>query len=107
MSTTSVYAKCKECGQYGYVNSHRCPPLWEWRCDNNFGPDEWELVRGKDPEDAAVKAAELYDAEDYSLVRGNRATIQIRDMTTKVVTAWDCYAESVPTYYATESDEEA
>ena|ERR1700723_495117 len=99
------FVRCPVCSSYGWSSTHRCPPLWDWRCAENFDEDEWAYIRARDPEEAAMKAAEIYDAEDYSLLRGNVVTIMVRDRTTLVVTKWECSAEAVPQYYAREAEE--
>ena len=97
------YVPCRKCGRVGRRRDmHKCPPLWEWRETLNYGEDEWLEVYASSPEHAAEKAAELYDQEDYSLVRytGNSVVIMIRNPSTREVTLWSCTGESLPSYYA-------
>lgn len=30
------YDKCKLCGRYGFMDTHRCPPRWEVEYDGEF-----------------------------------------------------------------------
>jgi hypothetical protein len=90
------------CGQYDWHKNHRCPPEFEWHLDGWHVEDEWETIRATDAEDAAERAAAIYDQDDYSLMRGNEVTILVRDPRTKEVTAWSCQGEAVPQYSATQ-----
>lgn len=104
----SQYARCRICGEFGWVNSHRCAPEWEWRCDSWHSKEEWndKTVHGRDAEGAALKAAEIYDQEDYPLVRGGEELIWVRQVGTTETSKWNVSAESVPEYHATESEED-
>lgn len=104
----SKYERCRTCGQFGWVNTHRCAPKWEWRCDSWHGADEWcdPPVHSRDAEGAALKAAEIYDRDDYTLVRGGEETIWVRQIGTTEISRWCVSAESVPQYHAAESEED-
>lgn len=102
------YARCAICGKFGYVNSHRCNPEWEWRSDDIFSAGEWcnGRVRARDAEDAALAAGESYDEGEYTLVRGGEATIWVRQIGTTEISKWTVTAESVPQYYAREAEDD-
>lgn len=101
MNELTEYVMCRKCGGFGRRDLHVCPPLWDWKCVD-YPDDEWSEVMARDPESAAEKAAELYDQEDYPLVRnsGISVLIMVRDRKTGKVTIWSCHGESLPHYYA-------
>lgn len=104
----SDYKCCRICGKYGWANTHVCPPTWEWRCDSWHDTEEWQdrPVYSRDAEGAALKAAEVYDEEDYPLIRGGEETIWVRQVGTPEISKWRVSAESVSQYHATESEED-
>lgn len=103
---TQEYRRCDTCEEFGWFGGkfagHICKPKWEWRCNSSHGPDEWEIVRGRDAQEAAERAAESYDADDYSLLRGNEALIFVRDLRDQTMTQWNCSGETIPQYHASE-----
>lgn len=52
------FEKCETCGEYGFVDTHKCPPAWEarfeWQDD-----DDWKVVYAYDEEMAAQRLSEL------------------------------------------------
>lgn len=102
------FRRCPTCKEFGWFgrerDNHRCAPEWSWRIDDMHGPDEWGTIHALDAEDAAVKAGEIYDTDEYSLLRGGEVTVFVRYKGGEV-THWTVSGESVPKYYATCRDE--
>jgi hypothetical protein len=104
------YGRCPKCGEPGFLKGkfadHRCKPLFWWRSNDRHDEDEWQEIHASDAEEAAQKAAALYDQDGYSLLRGGHAEISIRDTLTGKVTRWHCKAEPVPQYWVVQMDME-
>jgi hypothetical protein len=85
------YQECKDCGCWGFTDTHRCPPMWEiepaWVIRRRDQPDEvtWEeeelqTVSGTDEEEALEHWAERFDGEgDHTIVRGSERLVRIRE----------------------------
>ena len=99
---------CKKCSVFGLLGTHRCPPRWDvLDLDNTAGDwDESVIVYAHDAREAAEKWAERDDSDsaEYSIVRGNAATVRVRPEADKgegillIVSG-----ESVPSYHAGEA----
>lgn len=97
-----AYERCKKCDHWGFSDTHRCPPEFEWRCAD-YGDDEWRELFARDEDAAATKAAEKYDEEgEYHLIRdeSHSVMIQVRNPRTGKVLTYRCRGESVPQYHA-------
>lgn len=94
-------SRCQKCGEWTYSDRHACPPLFDVRCDDNHGPDEWVQIRAIDAETAAEKWAERDDQDGDYLIVGQRSTpiVDVRSPTGEV-TRWQVSGEAVPKYYA-------
>jgi len=101
---------CKTCGSWMmFPNSHRCPPKFDViDADGGYGKDPWQWAKAifaHDAETAAEKYADQSDCEgDYSIIRGNEATILVRDEAGEI-TRWTVTGESVPSYSAYPADD--
>lgn len=100
----SDWIKCKVCGEYGWRDRHRCPPVWVCRME---GEDEDGVeTYAHDAERAAEKFAKAYDEDgEYSILRcgGEGYIVVVRapdDTTEEEARRFTIAAESVPTYYA-------
>jgi hypothetical protein len=93
---------CRE-STFTLYGKHQCLPCWDWRVDDYHGPDDWNHgeIRARDAEDAAIRAAEIYDQEEHYLLR-QETTVEIfvRNVDTGVVSRWRCSGEAIPTYRA-------
>jgi hypothetical protein len=94
----SEYRECPICKRWDWSGSHRCWPEWQWRIWGDG--DDWCIVRARDAEEAAELAAEVYDADDYSLLGGGETVIETRAPGSETVTRWCCSGETVPRYHA-------
>lgn len=99
---------CATCKGW-FCQTHECPPVWEATIalpgykEEDF---DWRLFHARDAEEAARQAAEEYDTEDYSLMRGNTVEVLVRSKTVISDTLrFECCGESVPQYYAKEIKE--
>lgn len=93
---------CQQCHEYYVTSTHTCSPIYKWHNSSCHGEDEWEAVRARDPEEAAEKAADAYDAEERTMMmRGHGVEFTIRDPA-GIVTVWCVRGEAEPRYYATE-----
>lgn len=108
----SDYVKCPICREYGWLGSHRCPPMWEARMLTTWF-DDWSKVRGTDAQEAAAKFAEQRDQNgDYDIIRHGSAEVEVRkapgfemddeEIAAIPVQVFDIEAESVPHYSAWE-----
>lgn len=96
----SDYQMCRQCKEWGWTNSHRCPPAWEARLVGD-GDDEWRDVHAYDAEAAAAKFCDLYDSDfEYSIVQSGEAEVEVRRLGEEEITLWDITAETVPQYNA-------
>jgi hypothetical protein len=96
----SDHVKCKICGEWGWINSHKCAPVWEARMYDPKWDQEWSEVYAYDEGAAAEKFAEEYDHNgEYDIVRRGSAEIEVRRPGEDAITLVDISAESVPEYY--------
>ena len=78
------YECCTTCGEWGFSDTHRCPPIWQCRVEGCHDDDQWLEYYARMPDTAALKMAENHDADGENERR------------------FRCRGEAVPTYYATE-----
>jgi hypothetical protein len=113
MSDIGTFARCPTCREYGWLNSHRCAPIWQAREVAARYQNDWVEVRGRDAEEAATKYCEETDQYgDYSIVRAGEATVEVRkapdfemeddEIAAIPIQTFDVTAESVPQYSAYE-----
>lgn len=95
------YTRCDTCGNYGWVESHRCPPEWQCRRQGE-SDDDWITVRASDAEEAAETAVEEFDQDDHHLMRGGTLEVEVRQLGAATITRWSVRGEAIPTYYAHE-----
>jgi hypothetical protein len=101
MSGWGKYKRCKTCGEYGWVNRHKCPPKWhamllENLRDEEDDPDVWSKVYAEDPERAAVKYVEQWDQEECEVTE--TSFVVVRDPLTYELTYHLVSGEMVPEY---------
>ena len=105
--------RCPSCGEVGTfgglrVLQHRCKPAWEWRTDEDHGPDEWRTIHAYTNEEAAVLAADRYDEEDRRLLSLEIALIvHVRNPSTGETSRFSVRGEAVPHYWASEERDDA
>lgn len=98
------YEKCGICGQYGYVNHHKCPPAWEVNIPDYHG-DEWVKQYADSAAEVAIKMAEKYDSDDcdFELLDGGEVEILVRKPGRTNFKRYLCTGESIPIYYSREA----
>lgn len=100
----SEYERCRVCGEWGWMASHQCPPMWDIYCPDHG--DDAETARafyGTDAEDAVEKWAERADSDsaEYSIVGGQPATVFVRPAGGDGAwEKWVVEGEAVPEYRA-------
>ena len=97
------YERCATCGEFGWVNTHMCPPAWiVWSPEHGQAEDDARTVRAWDAERATEKWAEEFDADgDYTIVAGHEATVYVRSGSGEgPIESYVVKGESVPEYYA-------
>ncbi len=52
------YDRCKKCNEWGWTDTHKCPPTWQLLYDDVHDPGEPVTVRGRNPTDVAIFYAE-------------------------------------------------
>jgi hypothetical protein len=97
---------CDICQDFSYGSRHEHFPQWEVRVYDTCGflawGDEWMVYRARNAQEAARKAAEEYDQEDYPLIRNNALSARalVRQLGHVQAEAFRLHAEAIPTYYA-------
>lgn len=98
------YERCPICHEWGWLHSHRCPPLWQCRLDDE--PDEWSAVHAVDAEEAAKRFAEdrnnAYGGSDYQY----QMDVVVRPNNDDTETTWQVSMELVPSYDARQRKQE-
>lgn len=56
------YSRCLECGEYDWLDKHRCPPRWTVYEERDTEEDAL-VIRARSAESAAEKWAERYDQD--------------------------------------------
>ena len=77
---TKSLIKCSECNQYGWKDSHECPPRWSVLFPE-FDDDEdsAHVVHADSAEKAVEVAAAISDAQgDYEIVSGGETKARVR-----------------------------
>ncbi len=99
---TPSWDRCPSCGEHVLLSTHnRCKPEWLWRTDDDPpkpGYDPWSSVRAWDWDVAAELAAEVYDEEDHTLLKGHEVTIVIRNSEGDE-RKFKISGETIPQYY--------
>lgn len=102
------YDPCRICGEWGWTDTHKCPPRWDIYCpENGDEPDHARSFYAIDAEAAAEKWAERYDEYDEpSIARQDfTPTVCVRRYgTDDVWERWTVSGEYVPQYYAREAE---
>lgn len=95
-----AYERCRTCGEYGWTKTHRCPPAWYVR-DQNDDSDEWQAVHATGADKAAARWAEQTDAAyGYSDGIVERRTVLVRQDSESEPVAYVVECELVPSYSA-------
>lgn len=110
--TKTDYARCPNCKEYGWLNSHRCPPEWWcWQPDHEI---DYKGNRHEDVEDFASRihasdarvAAEKYchqadsGSGDYDIISNGGAVVRVQSVNGGAITEYDINAYSEPVYEA-------
>lgn len=73
-----AFERCKSCGAYDWVKSHRCPPTWQVRRKDDEW-DDWEPAFGLSAEDAAINWCEKHDCEnEYIILQSGEEVLFVR-----------------------------
>lgn len=101
------FYKCEICKEWGWRNNHQCPPLWETNIKDWNGDDDWDKIRARTAEDAAEKIVEEHDpGDDYDCLRGYEVTVKVRKLGEEKFKTFAVNGESIPTYTATEVEDD-
>jgi hypothetical protein len=62
------FRRCDVCGEYGYMETHRCHPCW-YVANLDYGPSkdnesDWTRIFARDPQEAAERFAEYHDCRN-------------------------------------------
>jgi hypothetical protein len=97
------FNRCKVCGKYDWLDTHKCAPVWEARIHTTKWEEDWTEVHATDAEEAAENFCESYDRDgEYSIIRSGDAEVEVRRPGGDAVTIFDITAETVPHYSARE-----
>lgn len=92
--------KCNICGEWVLrVVGHKCLPIMYFKHED--WDDEWQEIRARDYEEAALKFAEIYNDCDYALMNHDTDVIIFDGEEEKVFTV---SAEPSVEYYAREKE---
>jgi len=95
------YKRCKICGEFGWENSHKCPPIWEVNFPS-YDEDHWFNYHAIDANSAATLAAEEYDIEYHPLLNGEIIEAIVRKRGETKTVKFTCSGETVAKYRAVE-----
>jgi hypothetical protein len=98
------FEKCPTCGEYDFVETHKCPPVWEVNIDCR-DEDEWVSIYAIDEEEAAKEMAERYNSNGDYLLMGEEITVLVRKTEGMSAKKFRCSAETTIQYYANEIQE--
>jgi hypothetical protein len=91
------FKKCEQCGEYGFVGAHKCPPAWVVILHED---DEYaQKYYSREPQGAAIQAAVEYDAGEYDLANGKELVVAVDRWNTWIDHAEDT-REQIDTYIA-------
>ena len=95
-----TYGECSLCHEYGFTNTHRCPPRYEIILADLAGEplEDWTAVYARDGEQAAEKFCERHDLGQGEWSLDERDVI-VRDAA-GAMTVYEVEAEMVPRYTA-------
>lgn len=100
--TCDAYARCKICGEMGWINSHVCPASWQvFEIDgDNIGYER--EIRAASAEDAALRYAEHTDTEsaEYNFVKYGGKVIVRKRTGLERVEMFEIAGELIPQYTA-------
>lgn len=96
----SGFRKCADCGEYDWMDKHKCPPLWRVQIPE-YEDGEWTRIYARTAALAAEKHAELFDSQgDYPIVDGPPVKVIVRSMSRPDVEVFEVEGETVPQYTA-------
>jgi len=103
-ATASKFDKCTKCGEFGFIDTHRCPPTWLVSDENSDGEwNYWTRIYADDAEKASEKFSARRDASqgEYPSYR----TVYVKqDEGDSPAVAYDVSCEAVPSYQAVLSE---
>lgn len=98
------FEKCRQCGEYGFTESHRCPSAWLVRREH-YDDDDAQTVYADDAGEAAEKYADKNFADwEYPT---SPIDIAVRSKTDEAWRRFEVSVEAVPEFHAHEVPEEA
>ena len=68
------YEKCGICGEYDFVNRHKCKPIF-YVNHPDYNGDDWDKIRGSYEEDAAEEYGRKYNENGDYLLMNETITI--------------------------------
>jgi hypothetical protein len=105
----SDFGKCDVCGGYGFLGSHRCPPLWRVFIEDDEGShaeeDAWKIYAhyARDAAEEFANQWEAYFAE-YTIIDGEEIDVVVISETGERQT-YTVRGEMVPHYSASLKNE--
>jgi len=69
------FGKCGVCGEYTFLESHRCPPPWEVAVADD--PEDTRTIYATDAEEAATKFGDEWDHESV-LINGGELSVIVK-----------------------------
>jgi len=99
----STYDRCKKCGDWDYIESHKCDPAWEVYLPDYFSESEIEMSHGIDAEETALNYVER---EHSDMEYPTEVEIWVRKDENEPWQIFDITVETVPSFSATKRDSE-
>lgn len=109
--------RCPKCNAwiYSYEKGHKCQPLWLWlvQCPE-YDDETWDEVYAVTAEYAAESWAEEYDTDSHDMMDGETIVVSVKPHEDNThyntclgdVKKFECRGEAVPTYTASEIDDD-
>jgi len=104
----SEFRKCPKCGEYGFMASHTCKPVWHAvlldTLDNADKDDLWQKVHAYGARDAAEVYAQNLDRADAIFSEVQFVVVRAKD---DQLSYWEVRSELDPVYTAEEHKDRA
>ena len=100
MTRLGEYEECSICHEYGWTNTHKCPPAWEvWADDDDYFEDEPIRVYASTPRGAAEKWAAKWD-EGETAESGGSVKCKVKPLLGGKTQDFTVECAMEPIYYA-------
>lgn len=100
-----VFDKCSVCGDYGFLDTHRCPPSWLVFFDDGDHDEEsaWKIY-ARDAKEAAEIFVERWEAHfaEYYVADGDEVDVIVVSTITDEKQAYTVRGEMRPHYSASQ-----